>query len=289
LGEVSGLLVMNILITGAGGFIGSHLSKVLAREHKTYLVFSGLKAEGNPDSIAVDLTDKSLVHKRFSDLSKQINIDAIFHLASCMASPDQTENVELLKDNIAITESIITIAKLLKPSVLINCSSMAVYPNISGTFSENSVPGPQKNQDCLYGLSKYCTEVMIDFLLRKESIRIVHLRISQVHGEGMQEDRIIPVMLKELQKSNAITVYGDGERTSNFIEIRKLTKELQFFLKKDVTGVYNIGDHNISYGELAQTLVEQHGDNSSVINKKPQGNKEKYILDMSKLDSIHKL
>ena len=288
MGEVSGLLVMNILITGAGGFIGSHLSKVLAREHKTYLVFSGLKAEGNPDSIAVDLTDKSLVHKRFSDLSKQINIDAIFHLASGMASPDQTENVELLQDNIAITESIITIAKLLKPSVLINCSSMAVYPNISGTFSENSVPGPQKNPDCLYGLSKYCTEVMIDFILRKESIRIVHLRISQVHGEGMQEDRVIPVMLKELQENNTITVYGDGERTSNFIEVSKLTKELQFFLNNDVTGVYNIGDQNISYVELAQTLIEQHGDNNSVINKKPQGNKEKYILDTSKLNAINK-
>jgi nucleoside-diphosphate-sugar epimerase len=288
LGEVPGLLVMNILITGAGGFIGSHLSKVLAREHKTYLVFSGLKAEGNPDSIAVDLTDKSLVHKRFSDLSKQINIDAIFHLASGMASPDQTENVELLQDNIAITESIITIAKLLKPSVLINCSSMAVYPNISGTFSENSVPGPQKNPDCLYGLSKYCTEVMIDFILRKESIRIVHLRISQVHGEGMQEDRIIPVMLKELQESNKITVYGNGERTSNFIEISKLTKELQFFLENDVNGVYNVGDQNIPYVELAQTLIEQHGDNNSVINKKSQGNKEKFILDMSKLNSIHK-
>jgi len=205
-----------------------------------------------------------------------------------MASPGQTENVELLQDNIAITENIITIAKLFKPSVLIHCSSMAVYPNISGTFSEDSVPGPQKNPDCLYGLSKYCAEVMIDFLLRKENIRIVHLRISQVHGKGMQEDRIIPVMLKELQESNTITVYGDGERTSNFIEISKLTKELQFFLKNDVTGVYNIGDQNISYVELAQTLIEQHGDNNSIISKKPQGNKEKFMLDMSKLNSIHK-
>jgi nucleoside-diphosphate-sugar epimerase len=280
---------MNILITGAGGFMGSHLFELLANEHDVYGIFSDRKSVQKTNTFSLDLTDGLLVKEAFTEFSKQCQIDAILHLASGMVSTDQIEEVELLKNNITITENVISIAKILNPSIFVNFSSMAVYPNISGTFSEESVPGPQKNPDCLYGLSKYCAEVMIDFLLRKENIRIVHLRISQVHGKGMQEDRVIPVMLKELQESNTITVYGDGERTSNFIEISKLTKELQYFLENDVAGVYNIGDQNISYVELAQTLIEQHGDNDSIINRKPQGNKEKFMLDMSKLDSIHKL
>ena len=279
---------MNILITGAGGFIGSHLFKFLANEHDVYGVFSDRKSVHKTDTFSLDLTDGLLVKEAFTEFSKQCQVDAILHLASGMASTDQTEKVELLKNNITITENIVSIAKILNPSIFINFSSMAVYPNISGTFSEDSVPGPQENPDCLYGLSKYCAEVMLDFLLRNESIRIMHLRIGQVYGKGMREDRIISVMLKELKESNTITVYGEGERTSNFIEISKLTKELRYFLENDVAGFYNLGDQNISYVELARTLIEQHGDNDSIINRKPQGNKEKFMLDLSKLNSIHK-
>lgn len=279
---------MNILITGAGGFIGSHLFKFLANEHDVYGVFSDRKSVQKTNTFSLDLTDGLLVKETFTEFSKQCQIDVILHLASGMASADQTEEVELLKNNVTITENVISIAKILNPSIFVNFSSMAVYPNISGVFSEDSLPGPQKNSDCLYGLSKYCAEIMLDFLLQNESMRILHLRIGQVCGKGMREDRIIPVMLKELRENNKITVYGDGERTSNFIEISKLTKELQYFLENDVTGVYNIGDQNISYVELAQTLIEQHGDSDSIINRKPQGNKEKFMLDLSKLNSIHK-
>ena len=165
---------------------------------------------------------------------------------------------------------------------------MAVYPNISGTFSEDSLPTPQKNPDCIYGLSKYCSEVIIDFLLRNENICIIHLRISQVHGKGMRSDRIIPVMLKELKDNDTITVYGNGERTSNFINVDKLVKEVEFFLQEDIFGIYNVGDRNISFLELAQELIDKYGDENSTINKEPQGNKEKFILDISKLSSVYK-
>ena len=129
---------------------------------------------------------------------------------------------------------------------------------------------------------------MIDFLLRNENISIVHLRISQVHGKNMRTDRIIPVMLKELKDTNTITVYGDGERTSNFINVDKLVKEVEFFLQEDISGIYNVGDRNISFLELAQELIDKYGDENSIINKEPQGNKEKFILDISKLSSVYK-
>ena len=125
-------------------------------------------------------------------------------------------------------------------------------------------------------------------MLRNEKIRIVHLRISQVHGKGMRDDRIIPFMLEELKSENKITVFGNGERTSNFINVDKLVKEIEFFLQEDISGIYNVGDQNISYLELAQELIDQYGDHNSTIEKEPQGNKEKFILDISKLRLAHK-
>ena len=177
---------MNILLTGAGGFIGSHLHKELNTKHKVFQVFHPSDYIEGQNSFSVTLTNVSAVNKLIIDLSKQAKIDVIIHLASGIASPEKVDDVELLKESIVITENIVNITKSVKPRVLINFSSMAVYPNVSGIFSEESIPAPQKNPDCIYGLSKYCSEVMIDFLLRNENVRIVHLRISQVHGEDMR-------------------------------------------------------------------------------------------------------
>ena len=243
---------MNILITGAGGFIGSHLSNVLEKENKVFRVFYPSNYIEGQSTFSVNLTDVSTVKKLTKDLSKQVKIDVLIHLASKMALLNNIEDVGLLKENIIITENITTIVKAIKARIFINFSSMAIYPNITGSFSENSLPEPQKNSDCLYGLSKFCSEVMIDFLLRNTNIRILHLRISQVIGKGMYDDRIIPVMLNELKNNNTITVFGDGERKSNFIELNILSDKIEYFLNNEVSGIYNVGNMNISYYELAK-------------------------------------
>lgn len=279
---------MNILITGAGGFIGTHLTKTLERNHKVIRVYSSSTFIERKHSISLDLTDNSAVNKLIDWLSKQTKIDTVIHLAFKMASPDRINDVELLTKNIEITKNVISVAKAINTRVFINFSSIAVYPNISGSFSEISLPEPQKNTDCLYGLSKYCSEVMINFLLRNENTRIVHLRIAQVHGKGMQKNRIIPIMLQELKEKNIITVYGNGRRESNFIEINKLIKFTQFFIDKELAGTFNVGDKNISYDELAQKLINEFGNRNSTLNKLANGNKERFKLDTSKLKALIK-
>ena len=114
-------------------------------------------------------------------------------------------------------------------------------------------------------------------------MRIAHLRVAQVYGDGMREDRIIPVMRKELEEKNIITVYGNGERQSCFIEIKKLVETVKYFLKNNVEGVYNVGDENISYFSLAKKVIAQFGNNKSKIIQKSLGSKEKFNLDSSKL------
>jgi nucleoside-diphosphate-sugar epimerase len=276
---------MDLLITGAGGFIGTHLCSSLYKEHNIHRVDSFLNPNSDNDYYAVDLTDGKVVENLIDVLSKQ-NIDTIVHLASRITSPDMIDVLDILRENIAITENIVLLVKEMKPKVLINFSSMAVYPNISGSFSEDSLPGPHKNTDCIYGLSKYNSEVIIDFLLRDENIRVVHLRVAQVHGEGMREDRIIPVMRKELKENNTITLFGSGERESSFIEINKLVEVIEFFLTHEVSGVYNVGDENLSYYDLAEIVVNQYGNEKSTIVKQPHGSKEKFNLDSSKLQEM---
>ncbi len=276
---------MNILITGAGGFIGTHLYNHLEKKHDITRIFSSNQSSGEKNGYSVDLTKRTEVENLTQDLSTT-RFDAVIHLASKMASPESIENISILKENVDMIDNMVLMLKRLKPEVVIHFSSMAVYPNTSGLFSEDSLPMPQKNPDCLYGFSKLASEVILDFLLRKEYIRIVHLRVAQVYGEGMRQDRIIPVMRKELKEKNTITVYGNGERQSCFIEVGKLLETVDYFIQNKLDGVFNVGDENKSYVNLAKIMIEQFGDEDSTILMNPQGNKEKFNLDTSKLLKI---
>jgi len=237
------------------------------------------------NSYSVDLTKNNEVEGLVKELSKT-KYNCIIHLASKMASKKNIEKMSIFKTNVDMTENMVFLIKKLKPGMLIHFSSMSTYANVSGLFSETSLPMPQKNPDCLYGLSKFASEVILDFLLRDEDIRIAHLRVAQVYGEGMREDRIIPAMRKELDENNTITVYGNGERQSCFIRIDKLLESVNYFAQANVEGVFNVGYENLSYIDLAEIIVKKYGNKESKIVKKANGNKEKFKLDISKLQKM---
>ena len=273
---------MNVLITGASGFIGTHLYNHLKKAHDITRILSSTQSAREQNTYSVDLSNRTEVKNLVQDLSIT-KFDVVIHLASKMASPDSIEDMSILKKNVDIIENMVFLIKRLRPALIIHFSSMAVFPNVSGLFSENSLPMPQNNPDCIYGLSKFASEVLLDYFLRNEDICIVHLRVAQVYGNGMRQDRIIPVMQKELEERNTITVYGNGERQSCFIEIDKLVETVDYFVQNKVDGVYNVGDENISYFDLAENMIEQFGNSESTIIKKARGNKEKFNLDTSKL------
>ena len=104
----------------------------------------------------------------------------------------------------------------------------------------------------------------------------------------MRKDRIIPMMLEELRKKNTITVFGNGERTSNFIEIHKLLRFVELFLVKDLKGIYNIGGEHISYRNLAKMIIREHGDRKSKAVMVPKGSKSKFCIDTTRINTIAK-
>lgn len=277
----------NILITGAGGFIGSCVSSRLGKEYNVFNLDTKAKRPGNPRSrIAVDMSNHKKVKSYFRRFAKRRRIYAIIHMASKMASSANVKDLKLLHDNISITHGLVEMAEVLRPKKLINFSSMAVYPNKDGRFNEKFCIMPWLNNDCLYGLSKFCGENIIDFMLKGNSILISHLRIAQVYGEGMNRDRIIPAMLEELHRHNRITVFGNGRRVSSFISVERLSEILSLFLKRDLCGIFNIGEENISYLELAKRLVKQEGNRDSKIIRKPSGSRARFYLDTRKIRGI---
>lgn len=265
---------MNVLVTGADGFIGKHVCPFLERQR--HHVFK----------LALDLTNNAEVVKFSEEFKNKHTIDVVIHLAAKMANVNQdfTEQFKSLYDNLEITKNVVALVKILKPQKLINFSSMAVYPNVDGVFSEDARIHMSENSDCLYGLAKFCGENIFECFLKNQNIVITHLRISQVYGGGMCSDRIMPIMQQELKEKNVITVYGEGERISNFINIDKLLEVLGHFFIEKLPGVYNIGGESLGYMEIAKRIIKERGDEKSSIIRIKKGSQVKFILDTKKLE-----
>jgi nucleoside-diphosphate-sugar epimerase len=82
-------------------------------------------------------------------------------------------------------------------------------------------------------------------------------------------------------------VYGNGERVSNFISIGEVARATSFFIRNEADGVYNIGGRQLSYLQLAQSIIDECGNAGSKIIAVPHGCREKVVLDCSKHEKIN--
>jgi len=270
---------MNILITGAAGFLGTHLQKLISGDTVTKLV---RKSNGQTNEHVIDLTDERQVYLAL-DAGKFSGIDVIINLASIVAKSSTVDDLSLLCMNAQIAKSVAIIARDSGAKKLVNISSMAVYPFKDGDFTEDSMPDPSVNNDCVYGLSKLNGEILINYLLRDKSILISHLRMAMIYGAGMNETRIIPVMEKELKEKDTITVFGGGQRLLNLIEVNKAAEVITKFVYEDHPGIYNVGNEILSMEELALRISNGRPE---VITRIEAGNRSKFRLNTAKLMAI---
>jgi UDP-glucose 4-epimerase len=270
---------MNVIITGANGFIGKILVKKLNNNNNVVRLINGNSYSKNDNEIICNLIDKNHVN---SFLKESIEIDVIIHTASILTSSENNNCLSLFYDNIKMYENLLLIIEKYNPKKVLNLSSVAVYPNKDGEYSEDSEIKPSLNNDGLYGLSKFCGENILDFFYKNNSLCITHLRISQVYGEGVRGDRIFKIMRKELEDFNSITVFGEGRRVGNFIEINSLIEKLIYCIENTLPGIFNIGDKNLSYYDLAQDIIDKHGNLKSTIKLVDKGVASKTYINCEK-------
>ncbi len=279
---------MNILITGSNGFIGKHICDFLESQNYTLFKIVQSQKNENRNSFELDLKNANMVEAFLEEFKVKNKVDCIIHLASALVNTRQTkdEQYDVLIDNLEITRNMVKVISELGPRKVINFSSMAVYPNIDGVYTEESKVMMSDNHECMYGLSKFCSENIFDHMLKDKKISIVHLRVAQVYGDGMRDDRVISVMKSELIKNNEITVFGNGERISNFIHIENLIDVIKYFVSYDIIGIFNVGKESLSYYDLAKRIIADFGNEYSLIKKQENGSKAKFILNTKKIELL---
>ena len=237
---------MNILITGAAGFLGSHLvDYFIKNNHKVIGVdnmIGGSKDNINPNSkfIKEDITELDVMEK----ICFNENIDVIYH---CAATPHEGLSVFspyiVSKHNFSATVSVVTAACKNKVKRIIYCSSMARYGAQEHPFTEDMKTKPVDP----YGISKVAGEEILKNLCDVHGVEWVIAVPHNIIGPKQKYDdpyrNVVSIMLNRMMQDQRPIIYGDGEQTRCFSYIDDCLQCLvkMAFGKNMIKQIINIG------------------------------------------------
>ncbi len=265
---------MHILVTGAAGFLGSHLCDRLLAEDHTVIGMDNFLT-GSPDNI-IHLSENPhfsfLNHDVSGFISFHKKLDAVLHFAS-PASPNPNSPrgypnlpIETLKAGSLGTINTIGLARANRARYLF-ASTSEIYgdplehPQSESYYGHVDPIGLRS----MYDEAKRFGEavVMAYFRVHKVDTRIV--RIFNTYGPRMSLDdgRAVPNLIQQALRGEPLTIYGDGSQTRSFCYVDDLIDGIYRLLMSDEHRPINIGnDNETSILEFAKLINQLTGNRS---------------------------
>lgn len=241
---------MKIFITGASGFIGRHLIKLLSLNHE--LMATDLKGgeEGDQKIWPLDLLNQ----KELKDFIQDKEIDGIIHLAALVPPTfDSPESERSYKINLLMTQNLLKVFKAKKIKQFIYLSGTSVYgQNIKGIVTEETKPQP----DNWYTKGKYAGELLVQkYEMPLQKIAI--LRVSAPYGPGQLSMTLISKFIHCAIIGQDLTFFGTGGRLQDFIYVSDVVQAINQAIEVQTSGIFNIASgQSTSVTDLAQTILQ---------------------------------
>lgn len=225
----------SLLITGIRGFLASHLVELLG---DSYIIY-GL---GKKPEVINGITVFS--SKDLSNIT--IKPDVIIMCHAAVSQGDfAPSNEQLFEVNVKLTEQLL---KHFNFSKFIYISSVSVYKPTRDVISETSQIEPQS----YYAQTKYLAEQLT------LNCNGCVIRLSSLFGAGMKENTIIPNYINQGLHNNTIEVWGDGQRTQNYIAVEDacyyIDAVFNQFNRVVNKALLCVASHETSNIELAQVI-----------------------------------
>lgn len=208
-----------IFITGATGFIGSHLTRRLVSKGAIVYVLRrrnsdtwGLKdCLPKLEIVQGDITDK----QRLIFIMNQIKPQKCFHLAAYGVDSSQTDLYQTIGTNIVGTTNLVQALQGINLECMVNFGTCFEYGNVEGAISENSPVNPNN----LYAASKAASWLLCNAFHKLEGMPIVTLRLFTPYGPFEPAYRLVPnTIIKALQRKELLLTEGEQKRDYIFID-----------------------------------------------------------------------
>ena len=263
-----------ILVTGGGGFIGSHLCELLLSRGNDVICLDNFFT-GSKNNIRHLLSNPSFELIRHDvTIPIELEVDAIYNLA-CPASPIhyQHDPVQTIRTNVLGAMNMLDLARRLRIPIL-QSSTSEVYGDPQEHPQRETYWGnvnPIGVRSC-YDEGKRCAETLFFDYHRQYGLPIKVVRIFNTYGPRMlpNDGRVVSNFIVQALKNSDITIYGDGSQTRSFCCVSDLVIGLEAMMHTPnrVTGPVNLGNPGeFTVRELAETIIRITGSNSKIIYK----------------------
>ena len=287
-------LVMKIILTGAAGFLGSHISDRLINEGHSVIGLDDLST-GSMSNL-----EHLLDHPKFNffehDVREAILVkgDAILNFA-CPASPVhyQADPVRTIETNFLGIINMLHLAKKLGIP-LVQASTSEVYGDPTISPQPESYWGnvnPIGIRSC-YDEGKRAAETLCFDYRRQYGVDARVIRIFNTYGPRMAvgDGRVVSNFIVQAISGQDLTIYGEGKQTRSFCFATDLVDGIYKMLAstKLIDAPINLGNpREFTMLELAETVIKLTGSNSSIVHKElPQDDPQQRKPDISRAKEV---
>ncbi|MDN3664910.1 UDP-glucuronic acid decarboxylase family protein [Algibacter miyuki] len=264
----------NVLITGAAGFLGSHLCDRFIKE--------GFHVIGMDNFITGD--KKNISHLEGNDNFQFIEhdvtefvkiegeLDYILHFASPASPIDYLKiPIQTLKVGSLGTHNLLGLAKAKGARILIASTSEIygdplVHPQTESYYGNVNTIGPRG----VYDEAKRFQESITMAYHRFHGLETRIVRIFNTYGPRMRlnDGRVIPAFMGQALRGEDLTIFGDGSQTRSFCYVDDQVEGIYNLLFSDYVEPVNIGNpHEISIKDFAEEIIKLTGTKQKVVYK----------------------
>lgn len=266
--------MQKVLVTGADGFIGSHLTELLVKEGyqvRAFVFYNSFNNWGWLESLPKDILESvEVVSGDIRDQNGVRNalkdVEIVFHLAALIAIPFSYNSPDAYVDtNIKGTLNILQAARDLRVSKVLVTSTSEVYG--TALYVPIDEKHPRQGQSP-YAATKIAADALAESFYRSFNLPVIIVRPFNTYGPRQSARAVIPTIITQLLNGASEIYLGSLNPTRDLVYVKDTIKAfLEISKSNDLFGQQiNIATNTeISIGELAKKIINQINRNAHII------------------------